>query len=141
MIRIFIDTDVIVDALIERAPHCCDSSKVISLCKIENVELYASVLIFANIFYVASRIVGKAKTRESLKLIRKDVSALSVTQAMVDRALDDELFKDFEDAIQYQCALAHKMDAIVTRNQKDYKYSTIDVFSPEQIINKFKKTK
>ena len=46
-------------------------------------------------------------------------------------------FSDFEDSMQYQCALNNNCDAIVTFNQSDYKYADqtlIKVFSPDEFL-------
>jgi hypothetical protein len=43
-------------------------------------------------------------------------------------------FKDFEDAVQHESAIAENLDAIVTRNTKDYKNSSIDVYSPDGFL-------
>ena len=44
--------------------------------------------------------------------------------------------KDYEDAIMVQTALRIGADCIVTRNLKDYKLSTLPVFSPEEFLTK-----
>ena len=42
-------------------------------------------------------------------------------------------FKDFEDAIQYNCALSmNKIEFIVTRDTKDFKTSTVPILTPKE---------
>ena len=42
-------------------------------------------------------------------------------------------FSDFEDGVQYFSALrSRKIDALVTRNVKDYKHALLPVFTPKQ---------
>ena len=44
-------------------------------------------------------------------------------------------FKDYEDAIQYYCALSvPNVDFIVTRNTKDFKKSKLSVLTPAEAI-------
>lgn len=43
-------------------------------------------------------------------------------------------FHDFEDAIQYSCALENNLTTIITRNVKDYKKASIPVLTPETFI-------
>ncbi|MGB3761229.1 MAG: hypothetical protein WBA07_33455 [Rivularia sp. (in: cyanobacteria)] len=43
-------------------------------------------------------------------------------------------FKDFEDAILYGAAVLNNLDAIVTRNQKDFPVTTPRILTPEQLI-------
>ena len=58
-----------------------------------------------------------------------------VTEAIIKKSLKSE-FKDFEDAIQYNCALTiSKLDFIVTRDSKDFKKSTLPVMNPQEAIS------
>jgi predicted nucleic acid-binding protein len=45
--------------------------------------------------------------------------------------------KDFEDALQYYCACDNDCDIIVTRNKKDFDFSTIEVLTPEEFLQKY----
>jgi predicted nucleic acid-binding protein len=60
---------------------------------------------------------------------------LAVDSKTIDLAIASD-FKDFEDAIQYACALAHNLTTIITRNIKDYKKATIKVLTPETFLTK-----
>ena len=42
-------------------------------------------------------------------------------------------FRDFEDAIQYSVAVINHLDAIVTRNPKDFENIPLRVFTPDQL--------
>ncbi len=43
-------------------------------------------------------------------------------------------FTDYEDAVQCASALAENLDAIVTRNTKDYKNSLVKIYSPSKFL-------
>ena len=44
-------------------------------------------------------------------------------------------FADFEDGIQYFCALdCNKVEVLITRNTKDYKNSSLSVMTPGDFI-------
>jgi len=43
-------------------------------------------------------------------------------------------FRDFEDAIQYSTAVINQLDAIVTRNQRDFAVATVQIFTPSRLI-------
>lgn len=43
-------------------------------------------------------------------------------------------FKDFEDGLQYQCALAGHCDCIISRNKKDFVNAAIPVLTPSEFI-------
>lgn len=43
-------------------------------------------------------------------------------------------FKDFEDAIEYSIAVVNQIDAIVTRNPRDFPVTTPRIVTPNQLI-------
>jgi hypothetical protein len=62
------------------------------------------------------------------------VQIAGTTKAEILQALRNG-FNDFEDSIQYATALAvGDIEAIVTRNVKDYEKSDIAVFTPENYL-------
>ena len=52
---------------------------------------------------------------------------------MLQNALTSPI-TDYEDAVQNECALAENLDAIVTRNTKDYKNSSVKIYSPTEFL-------
>jgi hypothetical protein len=54
-----------------------------------------------------------------------------------ERTVDDSLasqFRDFEDALQYYSALTAKVDAIITRNAKDFANSKLPVMTAGEYL-------
>ena len=41
---------------------------------------------------------------------------------------------DFEDMLQYVCAKEHGCDAIITRNKKDFIFSTLPLYTPTEFL-------
>jgi len=67
-----------------------------------------------------------------LKDLESLTETLDVTKEIIAKSLTTD-FKDFEDSIQYNTALANKkISAIVTRNVKDYKGSKLTVLTPDE---------
>jgi predicted nucleic acid-binding protein len=59
---------------------------------------------------------------------------VDVTKSIIKSAFSSN-FKDFEDAVQYYSAASNKkISAIVTRDPKDYKNSTLSILSPEEAV-------
>lgn len=44
-------------------------------------------------------------------------------------------FSDFEDALQYHSALKAEATVIITRNKKDFSYSSLPVYTPDEYLN------
>lgn len=132
--KVFIDTDVIIDFLIDRHPHAIAASKIFDLADRKEIKICTSALSFNNVHYIVRKVFGEDKTRAILKEILSIVDILSVEKKDLINALESD-FKDFEDGIQHSVALAgKKVEAIVTRNTKDYKTARIPVFNTETYL-------
>lgn len=129
--KIFIDTDVIIDLLIDRQPHADAASLIFDLADKKKLKIFASSLCLNNIHYIVRKELGDKKTRAIIGELLEIVEILSVCGNDIENAVKSE-FKDFEDAIQHSVAIDNKgISAIVTRNTKDFKKSQIPVFSAE----------
>jgi predicted nucleic acid-binding protein len=69
----------------------------------------------------------------ALRKLRALVRVLPVNDQVVDLALSSS-FTDFEDALHYYTAITHDLDAIVTRNRRDYSSSKLPIFNAEQCL-------
>ena len=59
---------------------------------------------------------------------------IGTTKIEIIQALKND-FSDFEDSVQFFSALTvENLDAIITRNIKDYKNSTIAVMTPQDFL-------
>ena len=61
------------------------------------------------------------------------MEVLPVNDKIIEPSFDSD-FKNFEDAIQYYCALESDLRLIITRNQKGFKLSTIPVLSAKDYL-------
>jgi len=71
---------------------------------------------------------------EALEKISHDVTSLPVNETIIKQALNSG-FRDFEDAVQYYCALQiSKCEVIITRNPKDFESSNLPVTTPQRFL-------
>ena len=140
MTELFIDSDVIIDFLIDRKPFSQDAAKIFSLIAQNKIKGYSSFLCFSNIYYVLSKYASPKKVISKLKELSELIRILKVDEKIILSALHSD-FKDFEDAIQYFTATAHKrIDIIVTRNIKDFKRSELPVLTPGTFLKTYEQT-
>ncbi|MDW3209623.1 MAG: PIN domain-containing protein [Reichenbachiella sp.] len=129
--KIFVDTDIIIDLLIDRQPHADAASIIFDLADKKKLKLFASSICLNNVHYIVRKELGDMKTRAIIGDLLELVEILSVSGKDIENAVNSE-FKDFEDAIQHSVAQGSKeISAIVTRNTKDYKKSQIPVFNTD----------
>jgi predicted nucleic acid-binding protein len=134
MTNLFIDTDVIIDFLIDRKPHSREAAIIFTLIDQKKLKGYASSLTFSNLYYVLRKIEPHKKVLAKLDSISKMLSVLSVGDQNIRDAIESG-FPDFEDSIQYFCSLdCKKVEVIITRNTKDYKNSSLPVMTPGDFL-------
>jgi predicted nucleic acid-binding protein len=134
MTDIFIDTDVIIDFLIDREPHSREAAIIFTLIEQKKLKGYVSSLTFSNLYYVLRKIESHNKVIAKLDSISRLLTILKVDQQTIKYAIASG-FPDFEDSIQYNCALDYKkIDVLITRNIKDYKGSEIPVMTPADYL-------
>jgi len=134
MTDIFIDTGVIIDFMIDREPHSREAAIIFTLIEQKKLKGFVSSLTFSNLYYVLRKIESHNKVIAKLETISRLLTILKVDQQTIKYAIASG-FIDFEDSIQYFCALDFKkIDVIITRNIKDYKGSEIPVMTPAEYL-------
>ena len=130
MTDLFIDTDVIIDFLIDRKPYSREAAILFTLIEQKKLRGYSSSLTFSNLYYILRKIETHNKVISKLDSLSYILNILKVEEQTIKNALKSG-FADFEDSIQYFCARDNKkISIIITRNTKDYKNSEIPVMTP-----------
>ena len=139
MRKIFLDTNVILDLLAERYPFYDPIAKIVTLADRKELFLVTSPLSFTTAEYVLSKF--ESKTSALLKLQKFSIlcQVADANQETIDKSLISG-FKDFEDAVQYFCALQANCDLFLTRNQKDFKQSALPILTPEEFLSTYRKS-
>ena len=136
--RLFIDTNIMLDLLGERIPFYDSIAKIATLSDKGEVYLIVSALSYSTVFYLLSKYESKDKVMEKLRKFKIISEVAGVDETIIEKGLNST-FTDFEDSLQYFCALKSDCDALITRNQKDFKESTIPVFSADEYLKSIRK--
>ncbi len=131
--RLFIDTNVMLDLLGDRHPYYDSIAKIATLADEGKIKIIVSALSFPTIFYVLSKIEHPDIVLEKLRKFRIISETPDLSDNIVAKGLSSK-FKDFEDALQYYCALQSKCEILITRNVKDFKRSEIPVMTSEEYV-------
>jgi predicted nucleic acid-binding protein len=131
--RVLIDTDVILDLLLGREPFFPAATRLFGAFQDGRMEGHISSLAFSNLFYILRKQVPGPEAISILRKLRLIARVLPVDEKVIDHALAST-FADFEDAIQYFAAAEQGLDAIVTRNRRDYKASKIAIVNAEECL-------
>lgn len=137
MKRVFLDTNVILDLLAERRPFYESIATVATLADRKELLLLTSPISFTTVDYVLSKFEPKESVLIKLQKFSILCKVAEANQETIDKSLFS-LFKDFEDAVQYYCALQANCDVILTRNSSDFKKSVLPVMSPDEFLMSIK---
>ena len=134
MRHLFFDTNIIIDVLANREPFSDIATQLFNYADREKLSIYISALSYSNIYYILRKTCSHKEMISLLKDIQSISTTLDVTENIISAAIDSGL-RDFEDAIQLNTALSNKkIQAIVTRNPKDFKNSDISILTPEEAL-------
>lgn len=135
MKNIFIDINILMDVFAERKPFFKNSLKIYMLGSEKKLNLFTSSNTITTLHYLLKKVISEDKTRQVLENIIENVDVIPIDKNIIKKSLKSK-HKDFEDAIQIAAAQSlNTMDCIITRDFKDYKFSEIDVFSPDEFLN------
>jgi predicted nucleic acid-binding protein len=138
MKKVFLDTNIILDLLTARHPFYADAAIIFSLADKNEIVLSASSLSFSNANYILLQSNKYDEVKQMLRKIKVIIKVLSLDDKIVELALNDTDFKDFEDGLQYFTALEDGVDVIITRNLKDFKKARIPVMTADQYLQTHK---
>lgn len=133
MKKVFLDTNIILDLLAERIPFYEPIAKIVSLADRKELYLLTSPISFTTVEYVLSKFESKESALLKLQKFSILCQVAEANQETIDKSLFS-LFSDFEDAVQYFCALQSNCDLILTRDKLDFKNSALPIFSASEFL-------
>lgn len=133
--KVFIDTNVILDVLGQREPFFGDSARVWEFVEKGHIRGYLSATSLTDIFYILKKHLGQDGAHESLGKLMLVFGVVSVSEADIKRALKLGL-RDFGDALQLTCARKVAIDFLITRNKQDYPKEAAEIITPGDFLLK-----
>lgn len=128
--KVLIDTCVVLDFLFGKEPYGSAALKVFESIGREEMAGYITAKEATDIYYIHRRYSHSAETTR--KALQKLLSILGV----LDSTAEDVLLAvgkdggDFEDQVMGATAIRNKMDAIITRNEKDFLGEGVKIINP-----------
>ena len=131
--RVFLDTNVILDLLGKRMPFFYPIAKIATLAEQGKFTLVVSALSYSTVNYILEKHENHDVVMSKLRKFKIISKISSLSELVVEKALNSD-FEDFEDALQYFCALQLECDVLLTRNAKDFKNSVIPVMTADEFL-------
>jgi len=133
MKQVLLDTNIILDVALQREPFFETAIQLFGKIDEGEIKGFLTASSITDIYFISKKTCGREKTIAFIRELIDVFEVLSVTKQTIMDALASE-FIDFEDAVQYCVADINRMDVIVTRNKSDFKFSTIEVNTPDELI-------
>jgi predicted nucleic acid-binding protein len=131
--NVLLDTNVILDLMLERDPWRAEAEAIAEAGDDGRLQFHACASAITDIFYISRKLVGADKARRVVRNCLDVLQVVSVTRDLLDAA-ERRDGVDFEDNLQISCAVEAKLDAIVTRNTKDFVAAPIPVLTPAELL-------
>ncbi len=131
--RVLSDTNVILDYVLERHPFHAEAEEIVlRVAKLDFIG-YVSSITPINVYYTGRKLKGKDDTIKAVRRLLRLFEVCAADKRVLQNAFSAN-FNDYEDAVQHECAVAENLDAIVTRNPKDYKNASVKIYSPTEFL-------
>ena len=131
--RIFYDTNVILDLLANRSGFADDAEKAIDCASHDGNKGLVSALTVCDIVYILRKAMPREEVGRQIKALQNVLEVIDVTGRSVVDAFDSAL-PDYEDTVQYLNATAAKADVIVTRDKDGFVGADIRVCAPREFL-------
>ncbi|MBE7550781.1 MAG: PIN domain-containing protein [Anaerolineales bacterium] len=133
MTRALLDTNVILDLFLDRPPFAAEAALLWQANEKGDFEAYISAITPVNRFYIARKFKGKATAQQAVVELLAALRVCPIDSTTLQLALILP-FNDFEDAVQSASAVTSQLDAIITRNSKDFSDAQLPVLSPTEFL-------
>ncbi|MBH8565605.1 PIN domain-containing protein [Nostoc sp. CENA67] len=134
--RILIDTNIVLDFMLQREPFFQDAELLFQEIDSDSVLGYVTATTLTHIFYVSRRHTRSIdKARQAVSETLTAMVICPVNRGLLESAFASGL-ADFEDAVQIACAVAQGLDTILTRDTQGFLNSSIPILSINQLLQR-----
>ena len=131
--KVFVDTNVLLDVLAKREPFFADSVAVWTLAERGEIEGMVSAISFTNIFYIIRKLRDSRTAMRTMVQLRDTFAPVACDAQVLNQAIDAG-FKDFEDAVQYFSADRAGAVCLVSGNPDHFPRSELSVLGPAEFL-------
>jgi len=131
-VKLYFDTNIIIDILKRREPFFANSNKIFMLAAEEKIEGIVGTSAITDIYFI----IRKQYADTAVKFIFDILEIIKPVDTLVEDIFSaSELgIADFEDAVIAAIAQREKADYIITRSAKDYSKSPIPAITPDEFL-------
>ena len=132
--RVLIDTNIILDILLNRTEFGELSFAVLKRLEERQYRGFVAATTLTNMYFIVRR--ATKSTEEAMTAVNKTLQwceVAPVNRRVLDKAISSGM-KDFEDAVQAAAAQNFGIDIVVTRDKTGFTDSGLRVYSPDDFL-------
>ena len=131
--KVFVDTNVVLDVLAARKAFYNNSMRIWTLAESGRFEAHIAAISFSNCYYIIRKYADRSNAEKALRLLRDVFTPVDLTAQVLNQAIDAG-FPNFEDAIQFHSAVHAHAECIITRNPDHFPRAPLSVLSPAEFL-------
>lgn len=133
MKRLLLDTNVILDLLLQRDEHEAAAIQVWNAISCGEATGFVAAHAVTTIQYFLRKAISAEGSQIALRDMLTVLSVAVVSHDTLTQALDYK-WHDFEDAVTAACAMQSQCDLLVTRDPRGFRRAPCRVVSPRQAV-------
>jgi predicted nucleic acid-binding protein len=133
---VIVDTNVVLDVLLERKPFVKDAVDLFRLAEESHIDAFLCATTITTIDYLLTQSLPASIARDALRKIISLFEIATVNRPVIERVLRSKIH-DFEDAVLDEAGQMAGVDSVITRNTKDFAGSALKVFDPTEFLALF----
>lgn len=139
--RIYVDTNIIIDLFDKDRPFHNETAFVVEqIFSNPACETFINTDTLTNVFYILrSKLkLSLLDSLEKISYIKNSFVVVPILPKDIDFAIDickKGIFRDYEDAMQYSCALSSECSLLITNNKKDFKNAAINTKTSKELAS------
>ena len=122
------------DVLLARRPFVESASRIFSLVEQSKIEGFLCATTVTTVDYLLTQSLSRDEARQALRGLLDLFKIAPVNRSVIEKALRSKI-EDFEDAVLEQAACLVGAEAIITRNTKDFRRSSIKALDPAELLS------
>ena len=132
--HICFDTNVILDMLLQRAPHAEAANLLFAALEDQRLHGIVCATSVTTASYFVDKTYGFQRVHQDVRDLLRLFRVATVNRSVLEEAVSIG-FTDFEDAVLHEAARQADAEGIVTRNARDFTAATLDIYTPTELLD------
>ena len=131
--KVIVDTNVVLDVLLARKPFVESAAHVFALAERSTIDAFLCATTITTVDYLLNQSLSRSAAKKALHHLLELFEIAPVNRSVIEEALQSKMV-DFEDAVLAHAGNLVSVDAVITRNTKDFQQAPIKALDPIELI-------